>query len=104
MATLYISESDVLGIDGAGNPIPSLPQPPLAAWSIPITGASTQSQEFNSRTRYIEMRCDAACSFAIGVDPVAVTTALGLGAGERIFYPLRTDIPGPLRLAVIANV
>jgi hypothetical protein len=104
MATLYISESDILGIDGAGNPIPSLPQPPLATWSMPITGGSTQGQPFNSRTRYIELHCDAACSFAIGVDPAALGPAQRLGAGERIFYPLRTDIPGPLRLAVIANV
>jgi hypothetical protein len=103
MAVLYITEFDSLGIDSAGNVIMSGVYPTLVPpYSIPITGVSTLSQVFSSSTRYVGLHNDATCSFAIGATPVAVTTADRLGAGERIFWPLRTA-GGPFRLAVIAN-
>jgi hypothetical protein len=103
MAVLYITEFDQLGIDSQGNTIMSGVYPTLVPpYSIQITGGQTLSPVFSSSTRYVGLHNDAACSFAIAVSPVAVTTADRLGPGERIFWPLRTT-GGPFRLAVTSN-
>lgn len=103
MATLYITEVDKLGIDANGKEAMAPVYPTLVVpYSMAITGSSTQSQVFSNQTRMLELHCDAICSFAIGTNPTAVTTGGRLGAGERIYYSLRTGVVA-LRLAVIAN-
>jgi hypothetical protein len=100
---LYIAEIDLLGIDAAGNPVMAGVYPTLVApYSITITGGQTLSAVFSSTTRFLEIHCDAICSIDINVNPTAVTSAGRLGAGERIFYPLRPGVAN-LRLAVTSN-
>jgi len=103
MATLYITEVDEVGLDANGQPIMAPVDPSLVPpYSMAITGASTQSQVFSNRTRYVELHCDAICSFAIDVNPTAVVTAGRLGSGERVFRSLRRGVRS-LRVAVISN-
>jgi hypothetical protein len=110
MSTLFINEGDQLGIDSQGNQIMAIVYPLLVpGYSIPITGGQTLSSSntitnapFASTTRCIEIHCDVACSIAIGVNPTALTTVDRLGAGERIFRPLRPGVAN-LQIAVTAN-
>jgi hypothetical protein len=101
MTTLYIAEIDTLGIDSLGEAVMAGVRPTLVPpYSMPITGSSTQSQIFSNQTRFLELHCDVECWFSIGPNPTAVKTAEHLGAGERIFYPLRPGVHD-LRIAVI---
>jgi hypothetical protein len=103
LSTLYIAEIDMLGIDSQGNTIMAGVRPLLVpAYSIAITGGQNLSPIFASTTRFLEMHCDVVCSFDVDVNPTAITTAERLGAGERIFYPLRPNVAN-LRLAVTSN-
>jgi hypothetical protein len=100
--TLYIAEIDALGIDAQGNTIMAGVRPTMVRpYSIAINGVTiVLSQIFSNQTRFLELHNNVECWFDIGVDPQPVNTAEHLGAGERIFYPLRVGIIG-LRIGVI---
>ena len=67
---------------------------------IAITGASTQSAPFSTRTQFLMVHTDTTCSIAIGPAPVAVTSAHRLAAGERLFYAV---VPGHALTVVLNN-
>lgn len=73
----------------------------IAAYSVPIGGASGQSQTFNPKTRVIEIHCDAPCSIDIGLNPTAVTTARRMAANQSTYR----NVPegGNYKIAVISN-
>ena len=98
MAALYVTEYASTGqIPGAQ----MTQEPALAAYSVAITGSSTQSQAFNPLTRHIEIHCDVICSVDIGVNPVAVPTARRMPANQLIYRGVPQG--GNYRIAVITN-
>jgi hypothetical protein len=97
---LYIAEVDELGVDANGNQVMAGLRPLLVpAYSI-IIGTLALSPVFGGRTRFLELHNEDECWFDVAVNPNPVRTAEHLGAGERIFYPLRPGIFG-LRIGVI---
>jgi hypothetical protein len=99
---LYIAEIDTLGTDARGNTIMAGVRPTMVKpYNIPINGVTVeQSQVFSNQTRFLELHCTVECWFDIAVTPSPINTAEHLGAGERIFYPLRDGMHG-MSIAVI---
>jgi hypothetical protein len=103
MSTLYIAEVEKLGLDSTGAGILAPLMPPAAEQTVGISGSSTQSDPFTSKTRFVQIHTDAICSIAFspqpGATPMATTSNQRLGAGETRFYAVN---PGDL-VAVISN-
>ena len=104
MPTLFVREyAEVALMNGVATGIPK--EPALAAYSIAITAGSLAGPALNSRTRFLQLHCDAICAPVIdavtvgptdpvadvtkdrmpanatilrGVDPVAVQQSLGM--------------------------
>lgn len=99
MATVYIREylslaSALQGAPQAGQ------EPPLTDQIVAITGSSTQSSAFSTRTRFVRVHTDAICSVAFGSNPTAVTTAGRMAQNQTEFF----GVNGGDKLAVISNV
>lgn len=79
MATLWITELDVLPRGRAGESIPVGHWPPIAEQTVSFTTA-TQSSAFSARARFIRVQASAACCIAIGSNPTATTSSAPLAA------------------------
>lgn len=100
MPTLYVTEFSTMGqVTGAqqmGQEPPSTP-----GYSIAITGASVLGPVFNSKTRFIELNTDSACSIEIGTNPTAAGTARRMSPNQTIYRAVPEN--GNYRVAVIVN-
>lgn len=107
MATLYITEYANAAMAGLANPTASFPLPaPLVTdggieQHVAIGGSSTASAAFDPTTTFVMINCDAACSLAWGLTPVALVTAQRMGANETRFYGVPKGMS--FKVAVIAN-
>jgi hypothetical protein len=72
----------------------------LGTQSVEIGDDSMASKPFSLRTDLIEINAEAACSIAVGKDPVAVATARRISAGETRIYGVTPN----MKIAVIGNV
>jgi|SRR6266702_1236361 len=99
MATLYVTEIDHLAYDASAAVVLSGQMPPVVEQAIAITGASAQSNAFNTNARFIMVHNDVACCLAFGADPTAQLGFHRLAANERLFYGVK---PGQ-KVAVIAS-
>jgi hypothetical protein len=100
MATLYIAEIELLGLDAHGAEIMAPKMPPIAEQTVAIgmtTAASTNA--FTTRTRFVQIHTDAVCSIAFGVAPVATTSNQRLAANETRFVTVNAGD----KVAVIVN-
>ena len=89
MATLYIEEYDSLPIDANGNNLPVLPVL-VTNQKVTIAGASAQSAAVNGKTKWVRIKTDTACQFAIGSNPTASATSMFLavsGVEDRAVQP-----------------
>lgn len=101
MASAYISEYATVGAPGPSGDIFQCPQEPaLTEQLMTISGSSTQSAPFDSRTRMVRVEVDAICSLAFGLSPTAVTTAKRFAANQTEYF----GVIGGHKVAVIANV
>ena len=98
MASLYVTEFQASGNANSGAQLQVGVQPAVAMQKIDFS-TSTQSAEFDSRTRFIRLHCDADCHVVFGTDPTATTNHMPMLAyGTEYFGVIQ---PG-LKLAVIA--
>jgi hypothetical protein len=89
MAKLWITEYAHCGSDGNGTRAPIASHPPVAVQTpIDITGTSAQSAAFNGATRFVRLRADVACHFAVGANPTATTDATPLDASAAEYFGL----------------
>ena len=105
MATLYISEYAQLGsapsTAGANHTPAQAPlELPLAEYTVPITGSSTSSPQFNANTRAVRLHTDTICSVAFGTAPIASTTNKRLAQNQTEYFSVQTG----QAVAVIVNV
>lgn len=105
MATLYVSEYRLLAsVPSSTNyaPMPAQgPQePPVAEYTVAISGSPTASQLFSGNTALLRVHTDAICSVAIGVNPTAATTNKRLAANQTEYFGVA---PGQ-QISVISNV
>lgn len=105
MATLYIAEyAGVANASIAYGPskVPGqAPQtPPLAEQTLNIAGSATASNPFGPNTAMVRVNCDATCSVAFGITPIATATNQRLVAGQTEFFGV---VPGH-SISVISNV
>lgn len=98
MAVLYISEYQVMPIDGRGI-VPAGAEPAVATQTVAIGGSSTQSSAFNALTRFVRIHTDAICSIAFGANPTATTSTARMAANQTEFFGV---VPGQ-KVAVITN-
>ena len=89
MATLYIEEYDALPRDANGNDLPILPVA-VTNQKVTIAGTSAQSSAVNSKTKWVRLKTDTACQFAIGSNPTASGTSMFLPAGSVEDREVRT--------------
>lgn len=103
MAVLYVTEYVGLTSQGAG--LGQVPiEPPVVEQAIAITGASTVTLAFNSRTRLVRLHTDAICAVTIGAAPVATVPAGALGSGRLAANQTEFRGVGPgLKAAVIST-
>lgn len=74
MATLYITEYVAQPLL-QGNTLAIPMEPPIAVDTVDVVGASVQSQVLNAKTTFVELHCDATCSYKTGSsNPTAVVT------------------------------
>lgn len=105
MATLYVSEyrslSSVPSSFSFAPQAGQAPQePPIAEYTISITGSSTAGPLFSGYTALLRVHCDAVCSIAIGNSPTATTVNKRLAANQTEYFG---GSPGQ-QIAVIQNV
>jgi len=98
MATFYITEFANIGRD-QGQGVPATPLPPVAEQTLAIGAVSAQSGSFNPATNFIRAHADAACSIAVGANPVAAAGNARMAANQTEYFQVR---PGD-KLAVIQN-
>ena len=100
MAVLYITEYARVAADPNGDLAMSL-EPPVAEQTISITGSSTQSNAFNTATKFVRLHTDVVCSVLFGLSPT-VTTSSGRMAANQTEY---RGVPqgGSFKVAVISN-
>lgn len=67
--------------------------------TVTIGGASTQSQVFNERTKFVRLHCDAICSIKFGASPTATADDARMVANQTEFF----GVTRGHRLAVITN-
>lgn len=105
MATLYVSEyRSLASVPSAYNYGPQAGQapqePPVAEYTVNITGSPTAGQLFGGYTQMIRVHCDVVCSILIGTNPSAATTNKRLAANQTEYFGVA---PGQ-RISVISNV
>ena len=99
MAKLWITEYTTMGADSTGIPLPIAAHPPAAVQTpVDITSTSAQSAAFAATTRFVRLRADVACHFAVAANPTATTGATPLDANAAEYF----QVPAGFKLAVIA--
>lgn len=98
MATLWVSEYEGTGEDSLARSNYAPKEPRSANQTVTISGASTQSSAFDSRTRLIRVKTDTACYVEIGANPTASTSSLRLDAGDTEYF----SVVGGHKIAVIS--
>ena len=94
MAQLCITEFAEMQIGPAGRMGQMPMQPPLATQAVANAGASTQSNAFNAKTRFVRLHTDTVCCIEFGLNPTAVvigssmTTRMAAGQTEYHAVPL----------------
>lgn len=102
MATLYITELQNLGSAANNFTVEVAYWQPLAEQTVAIGGSSTQSNAFNSATRYIRVHTDSICSIETGsTNPTATATTARMVAGQTEY--LGVNPGGGWKIAVITN-
>ena len=89
MAFLWIQEFEHVAFEGQGYDVPCAKQPNVTEQVEAITTGSTQSNAFNARTKFVELKTDVDCHIKFGANPTASKTTGGttlLEAGERVYY------------------
>ncbi len=100
MATLYIAEIELLGLDAHGAEIMAPKMPPIVEQTVAIGMSSAPcTNAFTTRTRFVQIGTDAVCSIAFGVAPVATTSNQRMAANETRFVTVNSGD----KIAVIAN-
>lgn len=95
---LYVAEYAAMAqVSGAQMP----QEPPLAAYTVAIGGASAQSPTFNAKTRFVELHTDAICSVMVGLNPTALATRGRMAANQTIYRGVPEG--GSYQVAVITN-
>lgn len=82
-----------------GNLVPMAYAPPLVEQTVAISGTSTQSSAFNTKTKSIRVHTDAICSISVGSSPTATATTMRMVAGQTEYFAVT---PGH-KIAVITN-
>src|SRR3981189_1231307 len=100
MAVLYLTELNAIG-GGGNHPVSGGQWPPVTEQVVNITGASVQSAVLNNNTTLLRINVDAACSIAIGPNPIATVIKARLAANQTEYF----SIPRSLgyQVAVISN-
>lgn len=98
MASLYLTEFQASGNAESGAQLQVGVQPAVAMQKVSFT-TSTQSAEFDERTRFIRLHADADCHVVFGFDPTATTNHMPMLADSTEYFGVFQ--PG-LKLAVIA--
>lgn len=93
MSKAYVTELTALSTRMTGAQIAQMP--PVAEQTVTFT-TTTQSNAFNSATRFIRVTSPAICSIAIGSNPTATTSTMrmpadtveyfGVTAGDKIAF------------------
>jgi GTP cyclohydrolase I len=101
MATLYISEHTVIGLDRADRVAQAVTVPPIAEQTITLTATSAQSSALNAQTTVIRVQADFPCFVAFGTNPTAATTSMPLSSGipEYFTVPVNTSLKVAARTA-----
>lgn len=73
MATLYVTEYAALGADIGGSRAPVAVEPAVTTQTVSFT-TTTQSNAFNSSTRFVRLISTADCHLLFGSDPTATTS------------------------------
>jgi len=98
VASLYITEFQASGNAESGAQLQVGVQPAVAMQKVAFT-TSTQSAEFDDRTRFIRLHTDADCHVVFGTDPTATTNHMPLLADSTEYFGV---VISGLKLAVIA--
>lgn len=98
-ATLYISEFQNGATAVGTTPVQMFPQTAVTDQTVALSGASAQSNAFNSLTHAVALVCDEGCSISFGTNPTATTSNYLLFQGQMMDFVVS---PGQ-KIAVIAN-
>jgi len=99
---LFLTEYRDSARDTGSNFIAAGMEPAVAEQQIVASGTSAQSALFNNQTSFVMVHAQEAVCLKWGANPVAVTTAQRMAAGETRYV----GIPAGrgFRVAVIAGV
>lgn len=86
MATLSISEYQVIGRDMNSSPLPIGREPAVAVQSIKVSAKAAQSDTFGEATHIIRVVSDVDCRIAFGSDPKATDNSMLLPAGAPEYF------------------
>lgn len=106
MAYAYVTEYERLAEDAQGKPIMCGMRPAVNMQRIALSAASAQlTTALNSRTRFVHITTDQACSFRCGKgNQTALVTDTRIPAdGEHWFGLPAAASDGTYQLAAIAN-
>src|SRR5678815_750468 len=101
MAVVYIGEYENIQQVSMGR-MQIVKAPAVAEQTVAITAGSVQSAAFNVRAKAIRVHCDAICSIAIGVNPVASATTGRMAANQTEYFLSLIHISEPTRLLSIS--
>lgn len=101
MPTLFITEFARQSRDAAGFLMVVAEEPAVANQTVAIGAGSTQSNAFNSLTRFVRISTDAICSIAFGENPTATTSTRRMPANTTEYFGVPAG--SAFKVAVISN-
>ncbi len=102
MSLLYVTEYAGVGFSQIGGLYAAVPiEPPLADYTVAISGSPNASAVFQPQTLIVRLSCDVICSVLIGASPTATTSNGRLAANQTEYRGV--PFKG-YQVSVIANV
>lgn len=101
MATLYITEFTMEGMDALGRIVPVARAPAVAEQTLTIGAGSVQSVMLNPNTTIVRVHSDTVCSIAIGTSPTATAASMRLPTDAIEYFCVQFN--SGCKIAVIAN-
>lgn len=99
MATLFVTEYQLVEHNRWGFQAQVGVEPAEANQTVAIGGTSTQSSAFGADTKLVRVHTDTTCSIAFGASPTATSSTARLAANATEYFRVE---PGH-KVAVISN-
>jgi len=86
MGIVNIAEFEKMGRENAGGMLPIAEVPALATNSVTSSGASADSDAFNTETNFVRIKTDTDIYIEFGASPTAAPEDIMMAAGDTEYF------------------